>query len=165
MTDAKMKLRVRGWIHRCESGMGVTFTAIWYIFLLFMLLAMVFDFGRVAYISSVSYNAARVAAQEAAKNVDKDAFAAGQDIVFTNNSMVVADATYRLLTDGVIPPYVAGSFRAERRKLPNGQKFFRIEVQTSARLAMLESMFGIPPVLLTVEAFAEPAYGIDEEQQ
>jgi hypothetical protein len=162
-----MKKSLQKFIRKCESGMDVTFTAMSYTMLLLALLALVYEFGRLTYISSVSYNAARVAAQEAAKNIDWQLFQSSQEIFFTDQSLVTAQTTYDALTDTVIPPPIPGKFEVYRTKLPNGQKFIRIQVQTMVTLPVLDSLSlaSIPPVMLTVEAYAEPAYGIDEETQ
>ena len=163
-----MKTRIRGFIRRCEGGFDVTFTAMSYIMILFLLLVMVFEFGRLAYVSSVSYNAARAAAQEAVKEIDIERFVESQEFFLTDQSLVTAAETYRLMTDGVIPPPIGtGRPIVTRHNLHNGQKFIRVEVSTLVSMPMLESLSlaAIPPVMLTVEAIAEPAYGIDEETQ
>jgi hypothetical protein len=167
ITGENMKTRIRGFIRRCEGGFDVTFTAMSYIMILFLLLVMVFEFGRLAYVSSVSYNAARAAAQEAVKEIDIEKFVDSQEFFLTDESLVTAAETYRLMTDGVIPPIGTGRPIVTRHSLRNGQNFIRVEVSTLVSMPMLESLSlaAIPPVMLTVEAIAEPAYGIDEETQ
>jgi molecular chaperone DnaK (HSP70) len=166
-----MKKQFQQLTRRAQTGLGVTYTAMWYTLILFMLFAMVFDFGRVAYISSVSYNAARVAAQEAAKEVDPNRSVYEQEVFLVTQAVHDRGIdTYNLLTDNVIPAPLAipdvSSFTT-----PQGRTFVRVEVKTVAKLAMLNGLLGdlnatlIPPIQLTVEAYAEPSYGIDEELQ
>src|SRR5512133_3804891 len=59
---------------RVESGYTVTIQAIYYTVLLFIFFALIFDFGNAGYVATVGTEAARLAAQDAAKNIDQQAF-------------------------------------------------------------------------------------------
>ena len=170
-----MKTRIRALIRQSETGLDVTFTAIGYIILMFIMLTMVHDFGRIAYVSSVSYNAARAAAQEAAKQVDVNAFLSGQEIVFNTQVNNAAWQKYDEMTNGVIPPLLP-PFQVDTHNIRDGQKMVRIEVHTMVSFSTLNGFLSayhgdsepptiIPPVELTVEAYAEPAFGINKETQ
>ena len=148
-------------VRKCEQGFSVTIQGIWYTYLLFFLLALVYDFGRVVYIHSIGYNAARAAAQEAGKYVDTNTWIKTQQIVLDETaSEAAASAKFLDIThnQGAIT-------KVEAR--PNGLKRYVIEVDADlhTHLPIMEAVFGMPPITLHIVAFAEPAYGIDAELQ
>ena len=147
-------------VRKCEQGFAVTIQGIWYTYLLFMMLALVYDFGRVVYIRSIGYNAARAAAQEAAKNVDTNVWIRTQEVVLAGSASGAARAKFWEITNG------QGTITNVVQR-PNGPKRYVIEVDADlhTHLPIMEGVFGMPPITLHIKAFAEPVYGIDAELQ
>ena len=67
-----------------ESGYTVTVQAIYYVFVLYLFFALIYDFGQAGYVFTVASNAARMAAQDAAKNIDEDIFVIDQEVRFVS---------------------------------------------------------------------------------
>jgi len=157
-----MKSKKRQFLRKCESGIDTGFQAIWYIHLMVILLAFVWEFGRLAYIHSICLNAARVAAQDAAKDIDKSKFLSDQVIELKNEAQGNAESKFRELTDISVPVNVELVNAADTGR----SRFVHVTTDVPVKLIMLGNLFNDQvPVIVHIEAYAEPAYGIDEEIQ
>ena len=144
---------------KAESGFTVTIQAIFYIFLLFMFLAFVFDFGLVGYMTSNATSAMRVAAQDAAKNIDEETFINTQEIRLAPDALTVAQQEVTNMT--------GGSVQVTGLRVSPLETYDVIVVEGSVQcpLPLLGSVFGLQAVVVPLQAYAEPAYGINEEGQ
>ena len=144
---------------RAESGYTVTVQAIYYTVLLFIFFALIFDFGNAGYVATVATNAARLAAQDAAKNVDQEAFINNQEVRLSADALARAQELVSDSTNGQVSVTSVAINHLSTRDV--------IAVYASATAAMpvLGSLFGIGSISFPVQAFAEPAYGIDQEGQ
>ncbi len=142
-----------------ESGYTVAFQSIYYTILLFIFFALIFDFGNVGYAYTVTSNAARLAAQDAAKNIDPEAFINDQEIRLGANAIERAQELVSGMTDGKLQVTELTISRLDRRDV------IIVRAMSYASLPVLSSLFGMQPVPIPVSAYAEPAYGISEEGQ
>ncbi|MCL5997318.1 MAG: hypothetical protein M1546_14865 [Chloroflexi bacterium] len=142
-----------------ESGFTVTIQAIYYTVLLFIFFALIFDFGNAGFVFTVASNATRLAAQDAAKNIDEEAFINDQEIRLQSDALTRAqEMVTGLAGDRVTVTNVTIS-RLEQRDV------IVVQAIALANMPVLGNMFGLSSVSFPVEAFAEPAYGISEEGQ
>ncbi len=155
----------RGTMKHCgkkaESGYTVTVQAIYYTVLLFIFFALIFDFGNAGYIATVATNAARLAAQDAAKNVDQEAFINDQEVRLNADALVRAQELVNDATDGKVKVTEVTKNYLEAR----GVEVIAVYASATAEMPVLGSLFGIGSITFPVQAFAEPAYGIDQEGQ
>jgi hypothetical protein len=144
---------------RAESGYTVAVQAIYYTVLLFIFFALIFDFGNAGYVATVATNAARLAAQDAAKNVDQEAFINNQEVRLSADALARAQELVSDSTKGQVKVNSVAINHLSTRDV--------IAVYASATAAMpvLGSLFGIGSITFPVQAFAEPAYGINQEGQ
>jgi hypothetical protein len=144
---------------KAESGYTVTVQAIYYTVLLFMFFALIYDFGNAGYVATTATNAARLAAQDAAKNIDRDAFINNQEVRLSADALTRAQELVGDSTNGQVSVTSVTINHLSTRDV--------IGVYASATAAMpvLGSLFGIGSVTFPIQAFAEPAYGIDQEGQ
>ena len=144
---------------KAESGFTVTIQAIFYIFLLFMFLAFVFDFGLVGYMTSNATSSMRVAAQDAAKNIDTETFINTQEIRLAPDALTTAQTEVTNMSGGTV--------NVTNVSVRTLNTYDVIVVQGSVRcpLPLLGSVFGLQAVVVPVQAYAEPAYGISKEGQ
>jgi hypothetical protein len=144
---------------KAESGFTVTMQAIFYIFLLFMFVAFVFDFGLVGYMTSIATSSMRVAAQDAAKNIDVETFINTQQIRLAPNALAVAQQEVLNMS--------GGSVQVTAVVVNHQNTYDAIVVQGNVHcpLPLLGSLFGLQAVVVPVQAYAEPAYGISREGQ
>ena len=158
MTRAKLAHLNRLWL-KAESGYTVTIQAIFYIFLLFMFLAFVFDFGLVGYMTSIATSSMRVAAQDAAKNIDVETFINTQEIRLAPDALAQAQQTVSNMS--------GGSVQVTQVVVNHQITYDAIVVQgkVNCPLPLLGSVFGLQAVVVPVQAYAEPAYGISQEGQ
>jgi hypothetical protein len=147
------------WRRRAESGFNVTIQSIYYVFLLFIFLALVFDFGNVGYVSSIASSAAFVAAQDAAKNIDVDAFIEHQEIRLNANALSRAQDIVSGMTDGHVTVSDVSISHLRTRDV------IVVRGTAVAALPLLNTVFNMATVSIPIEAYAEPAYGISEEGQ
>lgn len=154
-------------IRRAESGFDVTYTGIWYTFILFFMLVMVWEFGHIVYTTSTALNAARAAAQVAAQRVDRDAFINNQKVVL-NEGQAQAQAAQtftNLYGNAPVDLTVMGMPSA------SDMRFVQVDVQIQVDFLLVNTLVGdvgnaiLPPMIFNVTAYAEPAFGIGEERQ
>lgn len=144
---------------KVESGYTITIQAIFYIFLLFIFLAFVFDFGLVGYLYSIATASMKVAAQDAAKNIDTTVFVNTQQIRLSDGALGIAQQEVTNMSGGkvqVLSLYV--SHLATRDVIV-------ITGHVDCPLPLLGSLFGLKMIIVPVQAYAEPAYGINQEGQ
>jgi hypothetical protein len=144
---------------RAESGFTVTIQAVFYIFLLFIFLAFIFDFGLVGYLYSIGSASMKTAAQDAAKNVDTTDFATTQEIRLSENALAVAQQEVRDMSGGKVQVLSLRISRLDTRDV------IVITGHVDCPLPLLGSLFGLQMVIVPVQAYAEPAYGINQEGQ
>ncbi len=144
---------------RSESGYTVTFQAVYYTVMLFMFFALIYDFGNVGYAFSVTSNVARLAAQDAAKDIDTSTFINDQQIRLKSDALARAQNYVDGMTNG----------RMKITSLTinhlNTRDVLVLQAYTTADVPVLHSLFGLAPVTLWISAYAEPAYGISREGQ
>ena len=147
------------WTVKVESGFTVAVQAVYYTVILFVFFALIFDFGNAGYVATVANNAARLAAQDAAKNIDQNAFLNSQEIRLAPNALARAQDLVNNATGGIVHVTSVSISHLVLRDV--------IEVKASAvaQMPVLGSLFGIGSVTFPVQAYGEPAYGIDEEGQ
>jgi hypothetical protein len=152
-----------GWLRkRAESGYTVAIQAIYYTVLLFIFFALIYDFGNVGYIATVATNATRLAAQDAAKNIDRDAFVYSQQVILNPD----APARAQELVDDATGGKVKITRSPEIKHIDSrGVDVIVVYASATAEMPVLGSLFGIGSITFPVQAFAEPAYGIDQEGQ
>ena len=139
-------------VARAESGYTVTIQAIYYTVLLFIFFALIYDFGNVGYIATVATNASRLAAQDAAKNIDQQAFIEDQEVILSS------DATDR--AQQLVSSATEGKVQVTQVTLLEGGRYIAVYASATAQMPVLGSLFGLWSVTFPVQAFAEPAYGI-----
>ncbi|MEO6062497.1 MAG: hypothetical protein ABIQ99_11215 [Thermoflexales bacterium] len=144
---------------RAERGYTVTFQATYYVFLLFMFAGLIYDFGGLGLAVSISSNAARLAAQDAAKNIDLQTYIDTQEIRLSADALTAARNLVFNMTAGRVKVISVSVNRLAKRDV------IVVRAGTTAQMPMLGSVFGLAPVTFSVEASAEPAYGIAVEGQ
>lgn len=154
-----MKNYMRSWGRKAESGYTVTVQAIYYVFVLYLFFALIYDFGQVGYVFSVASNAARMAAQDAAKNIDEDAFINDQEVRLNGNALTSAQELVDTMTGGRMAITSLSVSRLDTRDV------IIVQASATAHLPILGNAFGMPSITFPVEGYAEPAYGIAEEGQ
>jgi len=140
-----------------EAGYTVAIQSIYYTVLIFTFFAFIFDFGNVGYVYTISSNSARLAAQDAAKNVDMQWFIDNQEIRLSPDALTRAQEFVSGMTDG--------KMTVTEVSLSPDKHFITLRAVAYAGLPVLNSLFGLQPVEIPVQAFAQPAYGISEEGQ
>ena len=150
---------LRKWRIRAESGLVVTIQAIYYVLLLFAMFALVYDFGAVSYAASIAANSVRVAAQDAAKNIDEEAFINYQTIRLSNDALARAQDVVDGMSGGNVHVTSISITSLKRHEV------ITIQAQATVELKVLGSLIGLNQATVPVEAYAEPAYGISEEGQ
>ena len=142
-----------------EAGYTVAVQSIYYTVLIFTFFAFIFDFGNVGYVYTISSNAARLAAQDAAKNIDQQWFIDTQEIRLSPDALTRAQEIVSGMTDGKMTVTEVTISHLDTRDV------IILRAASFASLPVLNSLFGMRPVVIPVQAFAEPAYGINEEGQ
>jgi hypothetical protein len=157
--NTHLNKRMAGLRRRAESGFTVTIQAIYYVLLLFFFFALIFDLGGAGYVYSISSNAVRMAAQDAAKNIDEQAFLTNQEVRLSNDALARAQALVSGMTGG----------HATITSLTINHQLVRdvivVRANATASLPVLGSLCGLESVTIPVEGYAEPAYGISREGQ
>jgi hypothetical protein len=148
----------RPW-RRAESGYTVTVQAVYYISLLFLFFALIYDFGNAGYIYTITSNAARLAAQDAAKNIDEEAFFNDQEIRLNEDALTRAQAVADGITGGRMTVNTVEISRLAERDV------IVVRGQAVVDLPVLGAVLGLTSVTIGVDGYAEPAYGINEEGQ
>lgn len=144
---------------KAESGFTVTIQAVFYIFLLFIFLAFVFDFGLVGNLYSIATASMKVAAQDAAKNIDTTDFANTQEIRLSADALAVAQQEVSDMSGGKVQVLSLRISHLDTRDV------IVITGHVDCPLPLLRSLFGLQMLIVPVQAYAEPAYGIDQEGQ
>jgi hypothetical protein len=154
-----MNAGIRNLIKKAESGFSITIQAIFYVYLLFFFFALVYDFGNVGYVQTIASNAVRVAAQDAAKEIDIDAFLETQEVRLSADALGRAQNVVNGMTGGrvTIDSVAVNSLQYRDVIVVRGT--------ATAQMPVIGSVFGINAVQIPVEAFAEPAFGISLEGQ
>jgi hypothetical protein len=172
--------KLRQLLRRAESGAGaITFQVIGYTYMLFLLLALVYDFGGAIYVQQTSKSAVVVAAQELAKDVDTDGFFANQEVQLKDKGSGQLMTEAQQYADMTTGHATFGSYRGGSSVLQPG----RVEItqasiepfgftervvvrgEVIAPLPVLNSILGIPNIRLRVEAYAAPEFGIQTVDQ
>ena len=154
-----VRSKITGFRHKIESGYTITIQAVFYTFLLFIFLAFVFDFGLVGYLYSIATASMKVAAQDAAKNIDTTYFANTQQIRLTDGALGIAQQEVTNMSGGkvqVLSLYVSHLTTRD---------VIVITGHVDCPLPLLGSLFGLKMIIVPVQAYAEPAYGISQEGQ
>jgi hypothetical protein len=141
-----------------ETGFTVAIQSIYYTMMIFVFFALIFDFGNVGYVYTISSNAARLAAQDAAKDINQDAFINSQLILLNDDAVTRAQDFVSEMTNGKMTIVDVSLSQPDK-------KYILVRAMVNANLPVLNSLFGMQPVQIPVQAFAEPAYGINEEGQ
>jgi hypothetical protein len=148
-------LRERG----VESGYTIIFQATYYTFILFMLMGFIFDFGGVGYAIAIANNATRLAAQDAAKNIDVQRYIDDQEIRLNGDAEQVARDMVSGLTGGQVQVTGVSVNKMTTRDV------ITVQAQATVGLPILGTLFGLGDITIPVEAYAEPAFGVGEEGQ
>lgn len=151
--------RVGRLITQAETGLSVTVQAIYYILLLFIFFAVIYDIGNAGYVATIASNAVRVAAQDAAKRIDEQAFIEHNEIRLSPDALVHAQDVVNGMTGGHVAILAVKVTSQQYRDV------IMIIGHAHAALPVMAAVFGISDVIIPVEAYAEPAYGIDLEGQ
>jgi hypothetical protein len=153
-----MKQFRRMW-QQAESGYTVTVQAIYYVFVLYLFFALIYDFGQAGYVFTVASNAARMAAQDAAKNIDEDIFVIDQEVRLNDGALASAQEVADTMTGGRM------TITSLRVSELDARDVIVVQGTAVAHLPILGAAFGMPTISIPVEGYAEPAYGIAEEGQ
>ena len=122
--------------------------------LLIVIIGMAYDLSNVAIAQTMAQNAADLAAQEAAKQIDVPHFLAHQQVILAPDALAVANATAAGMTDGRM---IVRSLRL----LDGGRRIY-LEGEVRVKMLILP-LIGISEVRREVRAVAEPAFGIQQE--
>lgn len=144
---------------RFESGFSVMIQGIYYTFLLFVFFALIYDVGNAGFAYTIVSNAARLAAQDAAKNLDEEAFINFQEIRLREDAIDRAQEIVAGITSGRARVTQIGINSLNTRDV------ITVRAVAQARMPILSTLFGLNDVSFAVDGYAEPAYGISEEGQ
>jgi hypothetical protein len=144
---------------KAESGYTVLVQGIYYSVLLFVFLGLIYDIGNAGYVATIANNAARLAAQDAAKNIDMDAFLNEQEIRLSPDALERAQTLVNGMAGGGVHINSVSISQLAARDV------IVVNASAVARMPILGSLFGLGSVNVPVAAYAEPAYGISQEGQ
>jgi hypothetical protein len=147
------------WRVKAEAGFTVSIQIIYYTVILFVFFALIYDFGNAGYVATIATNSARLAAQDAAKNIDPDAFINNQEVRLGPDALVQAQTMVADATGGRVKVTDIAVNRLDARDV------IAVYASATAEMPVLGSLFGIGSITFPVQAFAEPAYGINQEGQ
>lgn len=151
--------RAQRLLHSIQSGYTVIFQSTYYTLILYMFLGLVYDFGGVGYAVVIANNAVRLAAQNAAKEIDVQTYIDTQEVRLSVDAEQTARDTVSGLTDNGVQVTNVTVNRLITRDV------VMVEAEVTVDLPILASLFGMRPVTIQIEAYAEPAFGIVEEGQ
>ena len=157
--NARMKYHLKSVRRKAESGFTITIQSLYYLSLLLIFFALIYDYGNVGYAYTISSNVARLAAHDAVKNIDEQLFIEHQEIRLRPDAIDRAQSFVDTMTNGSMVVTELEISRLEARDV------IILRANIVVPTTVLNSVFGIPSVSIPVEAFAEPAYGIIEEGQ
>ena len=158
-TPAKAVVQHRIRATGVESGYTTIFQATFYTYILFMFLGFVFDFGGVGYGIAIGSNATRLAALDAAKNIDVQHYIDEQGIRLNGNAEQSARDLVNGLTGGKVSVISVSVHDVSAHNV------IMVESRATIALPILGSLFGLGPVTIPFMAYAEPAFGIGQEGQ
>lgn len=144
---------------RLQQGYEVTIQSIYYVFILFIMLGLVYDFGNVGYAVSVARSAALSAAQDAGKQVDTGAFAGGQNVRLSDAAVARANQLVSGMTGGKAVVTSASVNNNGKHSVVG------MTVKVTAKLPILNTVFGVGPLQIPIQTQAEAAFGIGKEGQ
>jgi hypothetical protein len=131
----------------------------YYLSLLMLFFAVVYDFGNVGYVATIATNAVRLAAHDAVKNIDEQAFLDNQEVRLGEDALTRAQEFVTGMTGGSVVVNSLFVSPLEARDV------IVIRASAVARLPVLGYLVGLNTVSIPIDSYAEPAYGIDEEGQ
>ena len=111
------------------------------------------DLGRVAVAQTIAQDAADLAVQDAAKQIDIEHFAATQEVILAPDAVYVASYWVDWMTEGRMQ--VTGLYTT-----PEGEVVLEGQVEVETRFL---GMIGIPKIYRRVVAVARPRFGAQEE--
>ncbi len=155
----KLLQHLRNLQRKAESGFTVTIQALYYTIILFMFFALIYDFGNVGYVQSIGGNAVRVAAQDAAKDIDPLVFLETQEIRLAGGATGRAQTVVNGLTGNRVRIDSVSVNSLQTRDV------IIVRATATANLPVIGSLFGFSTIDIPLEAYAEPAFGIEEEGQ
>ncbi len=138
---------------RDESGQSFALMLVLLVLVLVLVIGLVNDLGRVATAQTIAQDAADLAVQDAAKQIDVEHFAATQEIVLAPDAVHVAAYWADWMTEGrmqVTDLYTT----LDGQIVLEGQ----VEIETD-----FLGMIGISKIYRRVVAVARPRYGIQQE--
>lgn len=155
----KKNAGIRAFLKKAESGFTITIQSIFYVYLMFFFFALVYDFGNVGYVQTIASNAVRVAAQDAAKEIDVQTFLDTQEVRLSTDALNRAQDVVNGMTGGkvTITSIAVNSLKYRDVIVVRGT--------ATAQMPIIGSVFGINDVQIPLEAYAEPAFGISFEGQ
>ncbi len=162
-----MKIRLPQLVRQAECGVDTMFAGMWYTVLLFVMFVVLMEFGNTMYTTSSAYNAARAAAQDAAKKVDRDEFLQNQVVVLNSGS---AEAIARDTFENIYTSLPLSLVVIAHPDATN-MRYVEVAVEIEFTYPILNSLLGngfgtlVGNSTAKISAFAEPAFGIDDEQQ
>jgi len=139
---------------RDQRGQSYTTMFLLALPLLIVIIGMVYDLSNVAIAQTMAQNAADLAAQEAAKQINVGHFLAHQQIVLAPEALAIANATVAAMTDG--------QMTVRNLQLLDGGRRIYLEGEVRVHTLILP-LIGISEVRREVRAVAEPAFGIQQE--
>ena len=142
-----------------EAGYTIIFQATYYTLLMYMFLGLIYDFGGVGYAIVIANNAVRLAALDAVRNIDTQKYFDTQEIRLDSNAEQSArDMVSGLTAGGVEVTSVSVNHLVTRDVI-------LVSAEVEVGFPILGSLFGMNPVTVPIQAYAEPAFGIAEEGQ
>jgi hypothetical protein len=136
-----------------ERGQSITVMLILLIPLLVLVIGLVYDLGNVAAAQTIAQDVADLAAQDAAKQIDEEHFAATQEVILTPDAIWYASFWVDYMTGGAMD--VTSLYTT-----PDGQVVLEGEVTVRTRLL---GMIGLPTIQRHVTAVARPRFGAQRE--
>jgi hypothetical protein len=136
-----------------ERGQSITVMLILLIPLLVLVIGLVYDLGNVAAAQTIAQDAADLAAQDAAKQIDAEHFAATQEVILSPDALWYASFWVDYMTGGAMD--VTNLYTT-----PDGQVV--LEGQVTVRTRLL-GMIGLPAIRRRVVAVARPRFGAQKE--
>ena len=136
-----------------EQGQSIVAILLLLIPVLILVIGLVYDLGNVAAAQTVAQDAADLAAQDAAKQIDVGHFLETQEVILAPDAVWVASWRVDYVTSGrmqLLDLYTT----AEEQIVLNGQ----VAVKTR-----FLGVIGIPTVHRRVEAIARPRFGAQKE--
>ena len=149
-----------------ESGVTVSIQSIYYIFILFLFFALIYDFGSVAYTASAARSVAQMAANYAAKAVDSNVFLANQEVRLNEDGARTSAENYvNVIAPGHGAPHIDLDAGSPKVVSVGPRDLVKVEGSVKARTPFLGYLFGINEIEIQVEGYAEPAFGAGAEGQ